>query len=220
MNRMTRNMSSGVSSIGDKMRGNPIPLAMISMGIGWILLSRSGMDQRFTRSQTMDRVREGAGSTARYARDALHSATDRARDATDSVRDTASHLYERAGNAAEHASERISDAMGSVSDSMGGARLSSHPLGRRVERATSGFWELVDDHPFVAGIMGAALGAAIGASIPSTRYEEEWVGDYASQVTDKTKKAAQDALDRATAQASEIGQAATKAAEEKINHPT
>ncbi|HYG87698.1 MAG TPA: hypothetical protein VD978_15670 [Azospirillum sp.] len=242
MNRMTKSVNSGASSLGDMVRGNPIPLALIGLGVGWMLLSRSGMDQRIAHSQAMNAVRDRASSTARYARDTFYSATG-------SVRDTASHLYERASDATEQVSERAGHAMenvrGGTYDDRSGRPVAGRPPGRfqgggtamtstvsrQVGRVTTSFWELVDDHPLVAGVMGAALGAAIGASIPSTRYEERWVGDYAGQVTDKAKDAAQDAIDRGTRAARAAAEAAREhateaaddvkgAAKEEINRPT
>jgi len=234
MNRMTKSVNSGASSMGDMVRGNPIPLALIGVGIGWMLLSRSGMDQRIAHSGAMNAVRDRAGSTARYARDTFYSATG-------SVRDAASHLYDRASDATEQAGDAVNSMRGGGTydgrsgapvgssgryqqgqyqggQQMGGQHQGSgtsmtHSMSRQVGRVTTSFWELVDDHPLVAGVMGAALGAAIGASIPSTRYEEELVGDYAGQVTGMAKEAAQDAIDRGTRAA----QAAAEAAREHMN---
>jgi len=254
MNRMTNRMSSGASSMGDMVRGNPVPLAMIGLGVGWMLLSRSGMDQRIANSGAMRSVRSTAGSTARYARDTFYSATD-------SVRDAASHVYDRAGDMAGDAYESASDAagrmtgggtydgraggpagrgmpqqhqsQGSRGGSQGGSRGGSmtSSMTRQLGHVNSSFWDLVEDHPLVAGVMGVALGAALGASIPGTRYEERWVGDYASQVTGAAKEAAQDAIERGTRAAQAAAEAAREhvaeavddvkgAAKEEINRPT
>jgi len=245
MNRMTNRMSSGASSMGDMVRGNPVPLAMIGLGLGWMLLSRSGIDQRIAHSGAMRSVRNTAGSTARYARDTFYSATD-------SVRDAAGNLYDRAGDMAGDAYEAASDATGRVTGggtydgrampqqtqaqaqanraaSQGRSMTSS--MSRQIGHVNASFWDLVEDHPLVAGVMGVALGAALGASIPSTRYEERWVGDYASQVTGMAKEAAQDAIERGTRAAQAAAEAAREhvaeavddvknATKEEINRPT
>lgn len=225
MNRMTNRMSSGASSMGDMVRGNPVPLALIGVGLGWMLLSRSGMDQRIAKSGAMRSVRNTAGSTARYARDTFYSATD-------SVRDAAGNLYDRAGDMAGDAYEQASDAAGRMSGGgtydgrTGGpagrgmpqqqrssGRSMTGSMSRQLGHVTTSFWDLVEDHPLVAGVMGVAMGAAIGASIPSTQYEERWVGDYASQVTGAAKEAAQDVIERGTRAA----EAAAEAAREHVS---
>ncbi|KAA1054738.1 hypothetical protein [Azospirillum argentinense] len=223
-------------SVGETMRSNPIPLAMIGIGLGWLALTASGYDRRIARSGAMHNVRDRAGSAAQYARDTFYSAGG-------TVREAASHAYERASDAASHAYERASDAVDEAGDRVRGltdqARDRAHDMRRdmssrvdshignhggnhggashfrasdRLHSATGRFWEMVDDHPMVAGIMGVALGAALGASIPSSRYEDRWVGDYADEATSRAKEMALDAMDRGTRAA----RAAVEAAKEEV----
>lgn len=223
-------------SVGETMRSNPIPLAMIGIGLGWLALTASGYDRRIARSGAMHNVRDRAGSAAQYARDTFYSAGG-------TVRDAASHAYERASDAASHVYERASDAVDEAGDRVRGltdqardraqdmrrdmsSRVDSH-IGNhggnhggasqfrasdRLHSATGRFWEMVDDHPVVAGMMGVALGAALGASIPSSRYEDRWVGDYADEATNRAKEMALDAMDRGTRAA----RAAVEAAKEEV----
>ncbi|AIB13655.1 hypothetical protein ABAZ39_17110 (plasmid) [Azospirillum argentinense] len=223
-------------SVGETMRSNPIPLAMIGIGLGWLALTASGYDRRIARSGAMHNVRDRAGSAAQYARDTFYSAGG-------TVREAASHAYERASDAASHVYERASDAVDEAGDRVRGltdqARDRAHDMRRdmssrvdshignhggnhggashfrasdRLHSATGRFWEMVDDHPMVAGIMGVALGAALGASIPSSRYEDRWVGDYADEATSRAKEMALDAMDRGTRAA----RAAVEAAKEEV----
>ncbi|HEY0832739.1 MAG TPA: hypothetical protein VGE72_02420 [Azospirillum sp.] len=214
--RMTQRHGSGGSSMGDMVRGNPVPLAMIGLGVGWLLLSRTGYDRTIVDNRYVDSVRDGAGSAARYARDTFYSATDRVRHAAEDVYDAASgaasDISSRAGEAYSSAYEGArSMARSNAGD--GGRATHARSGPGMVSRATHGFWDMVEDHPLVAGVMGVALGAAIGASIPSTRYENRWVGDYADQVTDRAKELAQDAVERGT-------RAARAAAETAREHIT
>ncbi len=209
-------------SVGDTMRSNPIPIAMIGIGLGWLALTASGYDRRIARSGTMHNVRDRAGSAAQYARDTFYSAGS-------TVREAASHAYDRASDAVEDAGDRVRGLADHARDRAQGMRRDmSHLSGGqsgggygdaghtrasdRLHSATGRFWEMVDDHPMVAGVMGIALGAALGASIPSTRYEDRWVGDYADEATNRAKEAALDAMDRGTRAA----RAAVEAAKEEV----
>lgn len=205
-------------SIGDTMRSNPIPLAMIGIGLGWLALTASGYDRRIARSGAMHNVRDRAGSAAQYARDTFYSAGS-------SVREAASHVYDRASDAVEDAGDRVRGLADHARDRAQGMRRDmGHQSGGnygngghvrasdRLHSATGRFWEMVDDHPMVAGVMGVALGAALGASIPSTRYEDRWVGDYADEATHRAKEVAMDAMDRGTRAA----RAAVEAAKEEV----
>lgn len=210
--------SSGwTSSVTSTVRDNPIPLALIGLGLGWLALSGSGYDRRIARSSTVHSMRDRAGSAAQYARDTFYSASD-------SVRDAAGDVYERASDAVSSAREHI-PGMGSRTYSVGQSTQPSssshgdggrHGMGmmstERMHSATSRLWDMVDEHPLVAGVMGVALGAALGASIPSTRYENRWIGDYADEATHRAKELAQEAMDRGTRAA----RAAVEAAKEEV----
>lgn len=211
MNRMTHSASQASSSVGGVVRNNPLPIAMIGLGLGWLLLTQSGYDRRLANSRTIGRMSDRAERYGRGIRDTLH-------DAGDSVREGASDLYGRANRSVRHAAERVSGhgsaptqdnallpegthaAYGSPV-AAGGRSLSGRTgssMGRRVGKMTHGFWDMVDDHPLVAGVMGVALGAALGASIPNTRYENEWMGEYADEAYDRVKSVASDTLERGT----------------------
>lgn len=211
MNRMTHSANRASSSVGGVVRNNPVPIAMIGLGLGWLLLTQSGYDRRLANSRTVGRMSDRAERYGQSIRESLH-------DATDSVREGASHLYGRANRSVRQAAERVSgqggtpsqdnsvypegthaaygSATGTGGRSVSGSTGSS--MGRRVGKMTHGFWDMVDDHPLVAGVMGVALGAALGASIPNTRYENEWMGEYADEAYDRVKTVASDTLERGT----------------------
>ena len=217
----------GLSSVGGTMRSHPVPLAMIGIGLGWLALASSGYDRKIARSGAMRSARDRAGSAASHARDAFYSATSQ-------VSEAAGHAYERAGSAVSSASESVRDrgtrltsrVYGGDSATEYGARA-EHRTGRSM---TSSFWDMVEEHPLIAGVMGMTLGAALGASIPSTRYENRWVGDYADDATERVKDMAQEYMDRGTRaaraaveaareEASGAVEAAKDAAREEANKP-
>ena len=200
-------------SVGDTMRSNPVPLAMIGIGLGWLALTASGYNRRIAHSGAMHNIRDRAGSAAQHARDTFYSAGS-------SVREAAGLVYERASDAMEEAGERVRGMAGHGRDQTHGMRHDADTYGNdghmrasdRMHGATGRFWEMVDDHPLVAGMMGVALGAALGASIPSTRYEDRWVGDYSDEASQRAKDVALEAMDRGTRAA----RAAVEAAKEEV----
>ncbi|AWK89190.1 hypothetical protein [Azospirillum thermophilum] len=223
---MTSGRSSG-SSMMEVVRSNPIPLAMVGIGLGWLALSGTGYDRRIAHSSTMHRMRDRAGDAAHHARETFYGAAE-------SVRHTAGSAYDRAAgmvggghhddDAGHHMSAgqipgsqmsggQMSGGGRSQSSAGGGLSRMQHSTGRWVGSMSGGFWDMVDDHPLVAGVMGVALGAAVAASLPSTRYENRWVGDYADQATERAKEAAMEALDRGT----RVAQAAVSTAREEMS---
>ncbi|PWC33335.1 hypothetical protein [Azospirillum sp. TSO35-2] len=217
-----RSRSSG--SMMDNITSSPIPLAMVGIGLGWLALSSTGYDRRIVRSRAMTSARHRLGDAAEYARESLSGAGE-------SVRNAASSAYDSASGTVSGAYDSVSGMMGSGHDdethrtagrntghSTGGtSRMASMVPSRddmrhRMHSVSSGFWDMVEDHPIVAGAMGVALGAAIGAALPGTRYENQWVGDYADEATERAKGLAKEALDRGTRAA----QAAVESARDEV----
>lgn len=233
----SRSQSSTGGSMLSSMTGNPIPLALVGIGLGWLALSSTGYDRRIARSSTVRSARHRMDDAVDYARESLNSASDSVRSAASSAYDSASGAV---GSAYDSAAGTVSGMMGSSDDdrvsgrddihgqrqsqgytSRGMSRLSSMApsadhLRHRAHDVTTGFWDLVEDHPIVAGVMGVALGAAIGAALPGTRYEKQWVGDYADEATDRAKAIAMEALDRGTRAAQAAAQTAVESAKEDV----
>jgi hypothetical protein len=228
--------SSG--SMLDSMTSNPIPLALVGIGLGWLALSSTGYDRRIARSSTVRNARHRMGDAVDYARESLSGAGESVRNAASSAYDSASGAV---GSAYDSASDRVSGMMGGSDGdhttgrgdlhgqrqsqsyaSRGMSRLSSMApstdhLRHRAHDMSTGFWELVEDHPIVAGAMGVALGAAIGAALPGTRYEKQWVGEYADEATERAKAIAMDALDRGTRAAQAAAETVVESAKEDLH---
>lgn len=185
-------VASVSSSAGSLIRSNPLPLALIGVGIGWLALSGSGYDRRMARAASTY-----AGPVVREARHRLHDATETVRstatDAADHIRDTAAHAYDRV-------SDGVSSVQQGARNIAGQASSTTHHYGdnaaHRAGSMAAGFWDMVNEHPLVAGLMGMGLGAAIAASLPSSRVEDRWVGSLADDTTSKVKGLADEALER------------------------
>lgn len=236
-----RRQSQSSGSVLDSVTSNPIPLALVGIGLGWLALSSTGYDRRIVRSSTVRNARHRMGDAVDYARETLS-------DAGESVRNAASSAYDSASGAVSSAYDSASGTVsgmvggsdnGHVSDPVSGrgdlhsqrqsqgyvsrgvSRLSSMTpsadhLRHRAHDMSTGFWDLIEDHPIVAGAMGVALGAAIGAALPGTRYEKQWVGDYADEATERAKAIAMDALDRGTRAAQAAAQTVVESAKEDV----
>lgn len=247
-----RRQSQSSGSVLDSVTSNPIPLALVGIGLGWLALSSTGYDRRIVRSSTVRNARHRMGDAVDYARETLSDAGESVRNAASSAYDSASGAVSSAYDSASGAvSSAYDSASGTVSGMVGGSdrdhvsnnlsgrgdlhsqrqsqgyvsrgvsRLSSMTpsadhLRHRAHDMSTGFWDLIEDHPIVAGAMGVALGAAIGAALPGTRYEKQWVGDYADEATERAKAIAMDALDRGTRAAQAAAQTVVESAKEDV----
>lgn len=182
------------TEIGDKMietrdtlvntiRSNPIPAAMVGVGLTWLLMNRSNSasrrwamehedGSRSRRNVVGERVR-GASEAAGHA---LHGASDAVTGLTHRATDAASHLVDQAGEAAK---------------SMAGEAR------RGAQRVEQGFQQTLQENPMAVGAAALALGAVVGFSLPRTEREDALLGSARDRVLSRASDAAHQAADAA-----------------------
>lgn len=90
--------------------------------------------------------------------------------------------------------DRAGERLGSAKNRAGGAAHKVSDATRRgAHRVSSGFSQMLDENPIALGAMGIAAGALIGALLPSTRVEDEHLGQIRDRVVDKTREKAREA---------------------------
>ncbi|MET0257745.1 MAG: DUF3618 domain-containing protein [Methylobacterium sp.] len=147
-----------------------------------------------------------AASTAGSAvSDAASSVADAVSGAASSVASGASHLTESAGDAVSRAGQA-----GYRTAAQAGDRVAAY--GRQAKRS---FFETLQDEPLVLGAVAIAIGAAIGAALPSTRTEDEWLGETRDKLRDDALDYGRDTLDKAQTVAGKAYEAASAEAEDK-----
>ena len=219
----------------DKVRDNPIPAAMVGVGL-WFLMrdKEDDYDPRFAdlaRGRVVENEYElygfdsglenyagsvlaGGGRDYSSSRgeklgNAIDSAKSRVSGAVDTTRD---HL----GNAMSHAADRVHDVVDSTrergsylaesaSDRARRLSMRAQRAGHRVSMQSRNFFS---DSPLVAGLAAIAVGAIIGAAIPETDKEKEVMGDARDQLAGR----ARDLASRGVQHAKDIAFAATDAA--------
>ncbi|HUG62057.1 MAG TPA: DUF3618 domain-containing protein [Methylomirabilota bacterium] len=144
-------------NLGRSVRDNPVPVALIGAGIGWLMLSdRCGGDGRRRPRYTADELytdpdrhhvhvdgddRPGIASRASGAASRMGSSVS---GATHGARDRAGAMASSASEAAYAAGERVSESAASVRDR---ARRMSHGVGDRLSDTASA----VGDYASAAG---------------------------------------------------------------------
>jgi ElaB/YqjD/DUF883 family membrane-anchored ribosome-binding protein len=149
-----------------------------------------------------DRVERGMMD----ARERYRRFRDSAAQAGRSARTSASRYYESGRSymrgAGHSGSESFRGAMRRGQRGMESAR-------RGGERTLSYF----EEQPLLAGLLGVSVGAVIGALLPTTRYEDEYLGGVRDQFVDDVQHRAARAVDGVGRVASEMARAGRDAAE-------
>lgn len=176
-------------NLGTTLKNNPVPTVLTGVGLAWLAMNQnkpfqpgstsSGSGLGGKVSQVVDQVSQafsGAG-------DRLHGAADTARDHGQSLRSKAGDLSERATDSLDAMASQLTD--------------KAHDVGQRVQEQASEvkgqFEQLLKEQPLVLAAIGIALGAALGAALPSTRKEDEWMGQTRDDLADTLKSKGQEA---------------------------
>lgn len=211
---------SFVQQLEEAARENPVPAALIGMGLLWMFMGGS-------RTSLFGHVRDTAGSlvsggsrmTGRMGeamsdlgsragdmtRTAAAAATDTVSSLGSQIAGAASSAYESTGSTAAHAMEAFSDSASRASQA---AQRTGAEWGRTAQHSMG---ELFERQPLLLGAVGLAIGAGIAASLPVTETETRFMGeasdelkekaqDFVSEKADQMKSMAARALQEAEAQ--------------------
>lgn len=171
-----------LSTAVDQMRENPIPMALIGLGVAWMAISQARRGSASTPTtygsyasyEGYDAGEEGLKDKVRSkvsaARAKVSSATEAAKDKLSSARSTA-------GESLEDARDRIS----------GLAQTAQMRAGEYTRMARDKFDDTLETEPLVIGALGLAVGAAIGAALPATQVERRYIGPARSKAAERAK---------------------------------
>lgn len=193
------------SNLGRTVRDNPVPVALIGVGIAWLAMGGSRprgpledraraaprtstaamswgtgdsgyVDDDWTDGATSDELDE-PGLASRIASAGV-DAGGRARDA---VSGTAARVKDTLSDTTGRVRESMSDAARRTRERMGALRGHASSIQgstrEQFERARDRTMRMIDEQPLVLGAIGIAIGAAIGAALPRTRREDRWMGE-------------------------------------------
>jgi hypothetical protein len=189
MNDRTESGSSFVQDLRDAATRNPISAALIGMGVLWMLTG--------AKSPT------GAGNAFRTA------GSDRIPEALDNVR---SGLKESAGSVRDVAASTLDDVRergASTLDNVADYGRGMLEPGAVFDAARDGLSELFRAQPLALGAIGLAIGAGIAAALPKTDVEDTYLGEVSQTVKKQAAEIAGQQVDKATALASDVVEAAS-----------
>jgi len=168
------------SSVADSVWKNPIPMALIGLGVG-MLLMRNFRGQRYTSA----RPKPSQGRVPNYAMGNEGQMLQTQGSGTfNNVKETASDLANRSTQA--------------LSDLGSKAKNTASTVGTR-------FGQLLHDNPLAIGAVAVAAGTAVGLVLPSTRFESEYIGETGERLVDRVEDVARGALDKVQDAARQMG---------------
>ena len=215
---MARNAADKVSetrsSIADTIRDNPIPAAMVAIGLGWMALNgrKDGSRDDFRRSYrygsgdgpyaggASDSFAYGAGGAygssgyGEYGSRGEYGARGEDESLLDKARDRAGDLGSSAKNAAGSVVEGAQSAAGAVAH---GAQDLAGAVVDRTRRGAGRVENTFYDNPLAIGAASLALGIAAGLAAPPTDREVQLMGNARDRLVDRVKDTVKETADKA-----------------------
>jgi ElaB/YqjD/DUF883 family membrane-anchored ribosome-binding protein len=172
-------------SVGYSIWRNPIPVALIGLGVGMLFMRRSrGNGYDYTYRTTPRRGRSslmGQTESARGYSQGTSGYTERTQG-TGTTAGTLNHVKETASDLANRSSAALTNLGSKAKDS--------------VSTISTRFEQVLHDNPLAVGAVALAAGTAVGLVLPSTRLEHEYIGETSERLVDKAEEVARGALDK------------------------
>ena len=192
-----------LTTVVEQSKANPIPIALIGVGIAWLALSQSrksaGTPDAYSGRQY--ETYEGYDDEGNFSRKLKR----RVSGAVEQAKGALSTAKSKVDGAVEHAKDGLASAKTTAAEGAGEARgriagLTSAAQVKAAEArraAEARFQETLDTEPLILAAIGLAVGAAVGASLPASRTENRLIGPHRDKLVGKGKEAARTSLDEA-----------------------
>ena len=188
-------------SVGNSMWRNPIPVALIGLGLGMLVMRRYRGDDYDYELQRRESRRRGSrryysddemqyGESMGTTTDADTGARMNTRTQTGNRSGTFNQVKETASDLANRSTTALSN-LGTK------AKDSASTAGRR-------FGQVLRENPLAMGAVAVAAGTAVGLALPSTRFENEYVGEASEKLVDKAQEVAREAIDKVQSAAQQM----------------
>jgi ElaB/YqjD/DUF883 family membrane-anchored ribosome-binding protein len=199
------------SSAVQYIRDNPIPFALVGIGMGMLALNTRKKEQssystgRRIEFNPSSGFEAGSASTTAQpsitdrARNVASGVADKARGAAGSVADTARAATERATSTVSSAASSVRDAASSAADT------TRQQVQQGTRMASDYFSNTLQENPMALGMAALAVGAVVGLSLPTTRVESEYMGEARDRLVDQAKSVAQETVGKVQRVTEEAG---------------
>ncbi len=198
-----RNASAAVL---DKIRSNPMSLALLEVGLDWIIqqMRRAAPGLEHLQAQ----AGQAAGDARERAGDLLHQARDGATDARSNVLNalpqgttlmallglSASWLLAQGLTVMDRASETGEQAEALAQQARAQIQQIGADAQQQAQRAEGWLLDTVRENPLAIVAIGLAVGALVGLTLPATEQERKLLESARTQVMAQAETALHDAL--------------------------
>lgn len=188
-------------NLGHSIKQNPLSVALIATGIGWLLMSGNKPSYSYASSDIPqqagsslgDDLKATTGDMAAEIRSKAASLRQRGADMAHGVQETTSHLTHSVKEQASRLNEK--------------ARYQTQQLSARANT-------IIHEQPLVLAAIGIAIGAAMGSALPNTEKENRLMGEKRNELLEKARQESKEQLQKVQ----HVAQKAAEAAKAEVEH--
>jgi ElaB/YqjD/DUF883 family membrane-anchored ribosome-binding protein len=216
-------------TLTDTVRDNPIPAALVAIGLGWMMInsrSTASRSRYWDERSTMDRqspsyglggydsMRTGSMGVGAegYEEGKLDQARERVADVADAARERVHDLTDTAKERANELAYRARDAADTVRTR---AQELAHNAADTTRRTAVRVEDMYQENPLALGAVTLAIGVAAGFAVPRTDREVQFFGDAREQVVDRVREVADETKEKVQHVASRVVDEAKTAARDE-----
>ena len=202
-------------SVMETIKANPMPAALVGLGVGWMLLNRPSSPTSNRTYRQSGYTPTGYGSDARYAyagygaggygqtpeRPSSGGVTEGAQQTigrmADRTQQTAGEVVEQAQSTAGQVAGQVQETAGQVLDQVqetGGQVVEQ--VQEQASRAQSFLQRQLEENPLLVGAVAVAIGGVLAGTMPSTSREDQMLGETRDRLVGTAKEFTQDTMQK------------------------
>jgi len=227
----------------ETIRQNPIPAALVGLGVGWLFMNRqSAPSRRYNRYNDQASYYRGGqphygdrpGYTGRmnaysdtYGSSWADQGEQGSKGTLHRVQETAGNVVNRAqetaGTIADRTQETVGNVVSQAQETVGNvASQTQEAVGYiadqaqyQAQRVEDRFQQALYENPLAVGAVALAIGTAVGFSLPQTQRENELLGEARDTLIDRAQEVAQNTLEKVQQVAGDVMDQAQTTVQEK-----
>lgn len=218
--RTSARVKDTYQTIIHQVKDNPMPAMLVGAGIAWMLIGAAREEPEYEEYERPGRMRyrgiqrhpletesftggEAGGHEGEKQEGGpglIEKAKDKLAEGKEAIAGAAETAKEKISGMGEAAQRATGEMRHRARESYSRGRSMSRQMGRSLREGYSSsaerFEDAVEEYPLAVGVGFAALGALVGLLLPSTRREDELLGESSDQLVENVKEKGQEILER------------------------
>jgi uncharacterized protein DUF3618 len=191
-------------SMMETIKANPMPAALVGLGVGWMLLNRPTRESHLSQMNYGYSSRQPRYSAAGYAPNVYGDQAYRSVSEGGSLSAAASSAQDAVGRVTEQAQQTASEAVqqvqGAAGDMMEQVQETGGQVVERVQEQASraqGFLERqLQENPLLVGAVAVAIGGVLAGTVRRTEREDQLLGPARDRVVGSARQLTDEAMQK------------------------